>query len=135
MSAADYPLALIPFELPLVGDGSGLALPYTLKGLDDTTLTGKKLWVLLNPDTADKYGVSEGESIDIESKRGEVGSVKAHLTKTVAPDVVAVPIGFGQKSSTMYAEGKGINPKEIMSDDIDPISGVADWWCTRVKIS
>ncbi len=133
--AKDMPLALIPYESPLVGDGDRLALPYALKGLDGETLTGKKLWVLMNPETADREGVSEGSSIDIESKRGEIGSVKVHLSKTVAPDVIAVPLGFGHTRYTDYASRKGVNPKRIMSDDIDPISGTADWWLTRVKIS
>lgn len=130
-----HPLALIPFEIPQVGDGDGLALPYVLKCLDGTTLTGKKLWVMMNPETAKKNGVSEGSRITIISKRGKIGSVKVHLTNTVAPDTVAIPLGFGHVSYTRYAEGKGVNPMTIMSDEIDPVSGAADWWFTRVKIS
>ena len=30
---------------------------------------------------------------------------------------------------------KGVNPKEIMANDIDPLTGAANWWLTRVKIS
>jgi len=131
----DFPLAMIPFEVALLGDGDGLAFPYVLKGLDDTTLTGKKMWVLMNPETAKKHGASEGSRVDLESKRGEIGSVKVHLTKTVAPDVVAVPLGFGHQALTTYAKGKGVNPKLIMSNDIDAVSGAADWWYTSVKLS
>ncbi len=131
----NYPLSLVPIEAPMVGDGDGLALPYVLKGLDAVTLTGSKLWVMINPETAKQEGVSEGSRIDIESARGEIGSVKVHITKTVAPGAVAIPIGFGHEFYTRYAEDKGVNAKEIMSDDIDPISGAADWWFTRVKIS
>ncbi len=130
-----YPLALFPIEATMVGDGDGLALPYVLKGLDAVTLTGSKLWVMMNPETAKQEGVSEGSRIDIESARGEIGSVKVHITKTIAPGAVAIPIGFGHEFYTRYAEDKGVNAKEIMSDDIDPISGAADWWFTRVKIS
>ncbi len=130
-----YPLTMVPFSLQGVGDGSGLAYPYVLKGIDDTVILKKTLGLYMNPETADKYDVSEGCTIDIISKRGKLKSLKVHLTKTVAPDVVAVPLGFGQKANTKYAAGKGVNPKEIMSDDIDPVSGVADWWLTKVKIS
>jgi len=91
--------------------------------------------VMMNPDTAKQEGVSEGSRIDIESSRGEIGSVKVHITKTVAPGAVAIPLGFGHEFYTKYAGDKGVNAKEIMSDDIDPISGAADWWFTRVKIS
>ncbi len=131
----EYTLALVPFETYLVGDGDGMALPYVLKGIESHILKKGKFYVWMNPETADKEGVSENSSIDIESKRGEIGSVKVHLTKVVAPGVIAVPLGFGHVKFTEYAEDKGVNPKEIMSDDIDPISGTADWWFTRVKIS
>ncbi|MBN1534593.1 MAG: molybdopterin-dependent oxidoreductase [Spirochaetes bacterium] len=130
----NYPLSLIPCEHPLVGDGDGLAFPYVLKNIDNYTYSLGKLWVLINRQTADAEGVSEGERIDIESSRGEIGSVRAHLTDTVAPGVVAIPLGFGQRANTKYAEDKGVNPKEIMSAEIDPLTGCADWWLTRVKI-
>jgi anaerobic selenocysteine-containing dehydrogenase len=134
-SLSEYPLVLIPFEIPTVGDGEGLALPYVLKSIDGKIFSQNKMWVHMNPETAEKNGLSEGSSADLISKRGEIGSVKIHLTKTVAPDVVAAPLGFGHSEYTKYASGKGFNPKQIMSDEIDPVSGNADWWFTRIKIS
>ena len=122
-------------ELTFVGDGDGLAFPYVLKTIDDKTYSQGKLWVQINRETADKQGVCEGERIDIESSRGEIGSVRAHLTDTVAPDAIAIPLGFGHKAYTKYAKKKGVNPKEIMANDIDPLTGAANWWLTRVKIS
>jgi len=134
-ASEEFPLALIPTELTFVGDGDGMAFPYVLKTIDDKTYSLDKLWVQINRDTADKHGVSEGERIDIESSRGEIGSVRAHLTDTVAPDAIAIPLGFGHKAYTKYAKKKGVNPKEIMANDIDPLTGAANWWLTRVKIS
>ncbi|HOS41661.1 MAG TPA: molybdopterin-dependent oxidoreductase [Spirochaetota bacterium] len=130
-----FPLSLIPFEVPSIGDGAGLALPYTLKSIDEKVYSRNKLWVHMNPETAKKFGKCEGSRVDLESQRGEVGSVRVHLTKTVAPDTVAVPLGFGHRHYTAYGEDKGVNPKEIMCDDIDPVSGNADWWFTRIKLS
>ncbi|MDY6970161.1 MAG: molybdopterin dinucleotide binding domain-containing protein, partial [Spirochaetota bacterium] len=135
VKSSEYPLILMPFERPIVADGRGLAYPYVLKGLDGKTLLGNKLWVEINPLTAEKYGISEGSTIDIQSARGEIEDLKVHITKTVAPNVVAIPLGFGHIAFTKYAEGKGVNPKKIMSDEIDPLSGITDWWCTRIKIS
>lgn len=131
----EYPLALIPFSLVHVGDGSRLSCPYVLKGIDNTILLKNRLWVHMNPETADKYGINEGSCIDIESKKGVIENLYVHLTKTIAPDAIAVPLGFGQTANTKYAADKGVNPKEIMYDDIDQTSGVADWWLTMVKIS
>lgn len=131
----EFPLSLVPIELAFVGDGDGLAFPYVLKAIDDKTYSQGKLWVQINRKTADEQGVSEGERIDIESSRGEIGSVRAHLTDTVAPGTIAIPLGFGHKAYTRYAREKGVNPKEIMTNDIDPLTGAANWWLTRVKIS
>lgn len=131
----EFTLSLIPTELAFVGDGDGMAFPYVLKTIDDKTFSEGKLWVQINRETADREGVSEGERIDIESFRGEIGSVRAHLTDTVAPDTIAIPLGFGHKAYTKYAKKKGVNPKEIMANDIDPLTGAANWWLTRVKIS
>jgi anaerobic selenocysteine-containing dehydrogenase len=134
-ASEEFPLALVPMELTFVGDGDGMAFPYVLKTIDEKTYSQGKLWVQINRDTAGKGGVSEGSRIDIESSRGEIGSVRVHLTDTVAPGAIAIPLGFGHKSYTKYARHKGVNPKEIMANDIDPLTGAANWWLTRVKIS
>jgi len=134
-ASAEFPLSLVPVELTFVGDGEGMAFPHVLKTIDDKTFSQGKLWVQINKDTARRYGVSEGERIDIESSRGEIGSVRARLTDTVPPDTIAIPLGFGHTAYTKYAKNKGVNPKGIMANDIDPLTGAANWWLTRVKIS
>jgi anaerobic selenocysteine-containing dehydrogenase len=134
-SAAEFDVAMIPYEIPVVGDGSGLALPYVLKSVDEYTMKFGKLVVQINPETAKKCGVCEGSTARIVSKRGKSAKVIVHLSKTIAPDVVAVPMGFGHEAYTAYGNDKGMNPRQIMSDVIDPETGTADWWYTRVKIS
>lgn len=132
---ADYPLFMIPVEAPLLGDGDGLAFPYVLKSIDPTVFYKEKLLVQINRETGKKYGLCENESIVIKSERGKLGKVYVHLTDTVAPDTVAIPLGFGHESYTKYGSGKGVNPKKIMAAEVDPLTGTADWWSTRVKIS
>jgi len=132
---AEYPLAMVPVEVPLVGDGDGLAFPYVLKSIDPKVMLYNDMYVQINRDTAKKYSISEGESLVIKSARGKLGKVYATLTDTVAPDTVAIPLGFGHKNFTKYGSGKGVNPKTIMAADVDPLTGTADWWSTRVKIS
>ncbi len=133
--AAEMPLALIPYEIPLVGNGASLSLPYVLKGVGREDFAFERLIVKMNPETANAMGACENSSVKLKSSRGKTASLKVHLTKTVAPGVVAVPMGFGHCESTRYAEEKGVNPLEIMTANIDPESGTADWWFTRVKLS
>ncbi|MCL2156370.1 MAG: molybdopterin-dependent oxidoreductase [Leptospirales bacterium] len=134
-SDAEYPLTMIPVEIPLLGDGDGLAFPYVLKSIDPTVFYRGKHLVHVNRETGKKYGLSENGSIVIKSARGKLGKVYVHLTDTVAPDTIAMPIGFGHESYTKYGNGKGVNPKKIMAAEVDPLTGTADWWSTRVKIS
>lgn len=132
---SEFPLTMIPVEVALVGDGDGMAFPYVLKSIDWQTFFYETLWVQMNRETAKKHSVSEGESIKIYSSRGKIGSVKVHLSDVVAPDTIAMPLGFGHESYTVYGSEKGVNPKKIMTADVDPITGTADFWSTRVKIS
>lgn len=131
---AEFPLTMIPVEVALVGDGDGMAFPYVLKNIDWKTFFDGKLWVQINRETAKQQGVSEGDNITIASARGKLKKVKAHLTDVVAPDTIAIPLGFGHESYTVYGNDKGVNPKKIMTADVDPLTGTADFWSTRVKI-
>ncbi len=130
----EFPLTLIPMEIPMVGDGDGLAFPYVHKTIDPSHYYKEKLLVQVNRETGKKYGLSENKSIVLQSARGKIGKVYVHLTDTVAPDTIAIPLGFGHESYTRYGNKKGVNPKKIMSSEIDPLTGRADWWSTRVKI-
>ncbi len=132
---AEYPVSLVPYEVPLVGDGDGLAFPYVLKSIDASVMNVGKFYVLMNKETGKKYGFSEGSSIKISSARGKLGKAYVHLSDVVAPETVAIPLGFGHESYTKYGNEKGLNPKKIMTADVDPLTGAADWWSTRVKIS
>jgi len=132
---AEYPVTLVPYEAPLVGDGDGLAFPYVLKSIDPSVMNVGKFYVLMNKETGKKHGFSEGSSIKISSARGKLGKAYVHITDVVAPETVAIPLGFGHESYTKYGNEKGLNPKKIMTADVDPLTGAADWWSTRVKIS
>lgn len=130
----EFPLTLVPMEIPMVGDGDGLAFPYVHKTIDATHYYKEKLLVQVNKDTGKKYGLSENKSMVLQSARGKIGKVYVHLTDTVAPETIAIPLGFGHESYTIYGNKKGVNPKKIMSGEVDPLTGTADWWSTRVKI-
>ncbi|MCX7677603.1 MAG: molybdopterin-dependent oxidoreductase [Spirochaetes bacterium] len=129
------PLSLVPYEIPLVGNGSGLAFPYVLKGIGQEDYAFERMRALMNPETAAAHGVGENSTIRIKSPRGKTGRVKVHLTKTVPLNTIAIALGFGHRDYTKYGSGKGINPLEIMAAEIDSESGVADWWFTRVNLS
>jgi molydopterin dinucleotide binding protein len=128
-------LSLVPLELQNVGDGEGLKFPYVNKLLDGETYSSGKLWVQINSSTAVKYGISRGDKISIKAGDNKIGNVKVLITDIIAPDTIAIPLGFGQIANTKFAKNKGVNPKKIMTDKIDPLTGAANWFITEVEIS
>jgi menaquinone reductase, molybdopterin-binding-like subunit len=129
-----YPLSLLPVEHNSVGDGSGMAFPYVLKTIDKNIFSKGSLYVQLNKITAEKYGLSEGDRIKITSRRGTLSGLRVHITGVVPPGAITIPLGFGHELYTKYAADKGVNPKRIMTDSADPVTGNADWWLTKVNI-
>ena len=63
----------------------------------------------LNPDTASKYGVKNGERIVVESPRGKV-KLKANITKAIPPDSVFIPHGWKEQLYNDLTDDKSLDP-------------------------
>ncbi len=118
----------------MLGDNTRLDQPHVMKTVDPSIFSRGVMKVHMNRSTAEKLGLSDGDSIDIASERGRLHGLELHVTDTVAPDCLAVPLGFGHRNCTAWSNGRGLNPKPIMKADIDPLTGAADWWCTSVAL-
>jgi len=90
-------------------------------------------WVEINPETARKYGIREGDMVRVTSPKGNL-LVKARLLPTIMTEVVHIPFGLGHKAYGRYARGIGVNPYEILVEDYDFISGVSSLISTKVNV-
>jgi len=133
-NSGKYNLSMVPFEVPLVGDGDGMAFPYVLKSIGPEILYRGKFYIHINRDTAEKEGLGQDDCITVESKRGKIEDVYVNITDIVSPGTVAVPLGFGHSSYTKYGNNKGVNIKEITENETDPITGCCRWRVTPVRI-
>jgi anaerobic selenocysteine-containing dehydrogenase len=131
----NYPLTMIPLELSSVGDGSLMVYPYEEKNQPEYSIHKDELSVYMNPATAKKLGLHNGSSVEIQSERGTLESLRIMISGAYPPDTIAVPVGFGHDGMTRFADGKGVNMKRIASADIDPLTGFARWAATPVKCS
>ena len=52
----------------------------------------------IGPETAEKFGIEDGEPIEVETNRGQV-KMKACVDKRVAEGVVLVPHGWGGEAN------------------------------------
>jgi len=93
--------------------------------------------ILINSATADRKGIKDGDTIQVQSEAGEVvGTVK--VTEGVHPEVVGIAGGFGALSKGRpIARGMGVHFNTLLPIDsarTDPISGGLDS-CVRVTVS
>ena len=105
---------------------------------------------LINPDTAKKHGISNGDQIKVRSKIGEIVT-KAKITEGVHPQVIAISHHLGHWEFGRYASGKkapltkdsndkrwwkenGVHPNWIIPNAADPVAGQLRFMDTVVKI-
>jgi anaerobic selenocysteine-containing dehydrogenase len=132
--AATYPFYFLPYASQALLDGSLAHLPWLQELPDPLSSAMWSNWVDLNPRTAAKLGIADGDMVEIGSAHGTVRA-PAVLSPAVAPDVVAMPVGQGHESFTRYASGLGSNPIAILGTATEPETGALAWAATRVKIA
>jgi anaerobic selenocysteine-containing dehydrogenase len=66
----------------------------------------------MHPDTAGKYGISDGDLMVVETRRGSI-EIKARVSQDIMPNVVSIPHGWPESC------------ENVLTDDTpaDPVSG------------
>jgi anaerobic selenocysteine-containing dehydrogenase len=129
----DYPFHFLPFASQAFLDGSLAHLPWLQEMPDVISTAMWSNWAEINPKTAERLGIAEGDMIEIKSIHGTL-QAPALLSPGIAPDVVAMPVGQGHQNYTRYASGRGSNPLSILSGVMEPETGAHAWAATRVHI-
>ena len=133
-AANQYPFHFLPFASQAFLDGSTAHLPW-LQELPDVISTAMwSSWVEVNPATAARLGVAEGDIVEVASKHGTLRA-PALVSPGIAPDLIAMPVGQGHETFTRYASGRGQNPLRILAPVTEPETGTLAWAATRVKIA
>jgi anaerobic selenocysteine-containing dehydrogenase len=91
-------------------------------------------WVEINPQTAARLGIVDGDVVEIASAHGTLRAPAA-IFPGIAPDMIAMPAGQGHEIFTRYASKRGANPIAILAPATEPETGALAWAATRVKIS
>jgi anaerobic selenocysteine-containing dehydrogenase len=129
-----YPFHFLPYASQAFLDGSLAHLPW-LQELPDVVSTAMwSSWVEINPQTAARLGITEGDIVEVASMHGTL-SAPALVSPGVAPDVIAMPVGQGHETFTRYASGRGESPIKILAPLTEPETGALAWAATRVRLS
>jgi anaerobic selenocysteine-containing dehydrogenase len=132
--AKDYPFHLLPYQSVMFGDGSSAHLPWLQELPDPLTSAMWSSWVEINPQTASRMGIADGDVLEIASAHGTLRA-PAVIFPGIAPDIVAMPVGQGHEHFTRYASRRGANPIAILAPLTEPDTGTLAWAATRVKVT
>lgn len=122
---------LMPFFSTLLSDGSGANKPWLQEIPDPTTTVVWNSWVEMNPDTADKLGISDDDVVKITSPYGEV-EVSVYRYPAIRPDTLAMPFGQGHSAYGRYAQGRGVNLAKLLGTRVNEAGDLA---LASVKVS
>ena len=104
----------VPFVSPVMGE-AGANKPWLQEIPDPTTTVTWNTWVEINPDTASTLGVDNDDVVLISS---DAGAVEASVYKypAIRPDTIAMPFGQGHTAYGQFAQGRGVNPADLLSN-------------------
>lgn len=134
--ADKYPLYLNTYKLMTHAEGRGANVPW-LQEIHGVHLqhngTRWDSWVELNPRTARRLGIKDGDEVWVESVMGRI-KTRARINAGNPPDVAAMPYEQGHTSYGRWAAGRGANPNEILANETDHLGGLAAFFSTRVRV-
>ena len=129
-----FPLRMVPYEMINLSSGWVPNPPYLNKTFFDDQLLKDDSFAEINPETASKYHLKQGDRVMIESPKGIV-EVRVNIFEGAMPGIVYLPLGFGHWAYDAFLRGKGVNPNEIIDGGKDPLSGHSVWWNTPVRLT
>ncbi|MFH1141928.1 MAG: molybdopterin-dependent oxidoreductase [Chloroflexota bacterium] len=131
---ARFPLVLITYKNALNQEGRSQNAPWAQEMyLAPLYGEGWTNFAEINPDTAKRFGITDGAIINVESEVGKI-QAKAKLSDGIHPDVVAMCYGQGHWAYGQWAKGKGANANEITGVMYEHITGMAAYFNTRVRV-
>jgi anaerobic selenocysteine-containing dehydrogenase len=105
--AATYPLLLVPFDSIRLSSRYIGDPPFMVKTVSDRIVRGNDGFVEINPETAAKFSLADGQSATLTTPVGEA-RVKVSYYDGVMPGVVAMPRGLGHTAYDDFLAGKGV---------------------------
>ena len=110
-------------------------------------------WVEINPDTAEKMGITHGDEVEVTTQHGSV-KLAAYVYQHIHENTLAIPTGLGKSVLFPNYSSRvsfiapftrdnrkenirtkvGINPMEIFSTEFDSFSGDIVYQETDVKV-
>jgi anaerobic selenocysteine-containing dehydrogenase len=89
-------------------------------------------WVEINPDSAKVLGVTDDDIVKITSPAGAIEAV-VYVYPAIRLDTAAIAFGQGHSAYGRYAEGRGVNPHQLLTLQLNSANDLA-YGSMRVSI-
>jgi len=132
--AAQMPYMLHVYPSAAFADGRTAHLPWLQEMPDPMTSVMWGSWVEINPETAHKLEIHEGDVLTITSPKGSI-ELPAFLYPGLRPEVIAIPAGQGHTQFGRYAQNRGANPLSISASAVDEASGAVVQTGVRISVT
>jgi len=129
----EYPLVLVTYKTHMNMEGRSGNCTWCQELFQVMYNEGWTNFAEINPRTAVKFGIRDGDQVIVESQIGKI-TMRAKVTPTVNPGICAMAYGQGHRAYGRWAKGRGANPNDITGVDYEAFSGMATFYNTRVKI-
>jgi anaerobic selenocysteine-containing dehydrogenase len=132
--AAQFPLFFQPYLSIQFHDGSSSHLPWMQELPDPASSAIWTLPVEIDPKTANRLGIGDGDLVRVESLAGAI-EAPAFIHPAAIPGVVSMAIGAGHTHFGRYASDRGANPLSILAPAKEKTTGSIATGATRVKLT
>ncbi len=113
----------VPFVSPTLAE-AGANKPWLQELPDPTTTVMWNTWVEINPVTAEELGLEDDDVVTITSEAG-VLELPVYRYPAIRPDTIAIPFGQGHTAYGRYAENRGVNPTDLLSQHFNEAGDLA----------
>ena len=126
-------LVLIPYNSPRIACGAIANPPFMTKTIDSNILKKDMLFVQINPESAKKLNLKQGDRAIIKTPAGEA-TVRVDLFNGLMPGMLAIPAGLGHTAYSRFIAEKGVNSNKLIKPVIDADSGLNIAWGVRATV-
>ncbi len=113
-------LSLVVYPTILWFDGRFANRGWLQEAPDPITTIVWRNWADIHPETAELLDIDENDIIEIESESGTI-KVPVRISRDVAEDTVALPLGQGHEALGKNAENRGSNPFRLISQPVSKV--------------
>ncbi len=127
-------MAMVAYPTGQFYDGRGANRSWMQELPDPVTKVVWSSWVELHPETAGPLGLENGDVVEVAADGGTIRA-PVYVYEGVRPDTVGIPIGQGHTAYGRNAEGRGVDPRNLLAGETDARTGALAFAGTAVEVT